>query len=330
MTASKDAKTVGFIDLFCGAGLFSAGFARAGMRPLLALDLDEHAIASYRRNVSDVAVVGCTEDYSLARKADVLLAGPPCQGFSTLGRRDPADTRNRLCMVIPKWAELSEARVVVVENVPPFLQSSHWSTMRDALVGQGFTIEVWVLNAANFGAPQLRLRAFTVASKVGPIGEPTPSTEMIPAAQAFAPVRAGDPMHVWPKPSQLALERFEMIPEFGDKRDVLRAAPDRCPPSWHRLGTKEATDVWGRVDPRRPANTLRCRFQNASTGRYIHPSENRVLSIREGARLQGVSDEWVFEGHRKSIARQVGNGVPVPLAHAVAQRIMETLQKNDL
>src|SRR3546814_6511144 len=76
----------------------------------------------------------------------------------------------------------------------------------------------------------------------------------------------------------------------------------------------QATDVWGRIDPDQPSNTIRCTFQNPSKGRYLHPIENRTLSLREGARLQGVPDCWTFAGRPYPVARQIGNGVPVPLA----------------
>ena len=87
----------------------------------------------------------------------------------------------------------------------------------------------------------------------------------------------------------------------------------------------QAVDVWGRMDWNKPANTLRCSFQSASKGRYLHPEQHRVISIREGARLQGIPDNWVFSGDRSSIARQIGNGVPVPLARAVADAIGKVL-----
>jgi DNA (cytosine-5)-methyltransferase 1 len=136
-------------------------------------------------------------------------------------------------------------------------------------------------------------------------------------------------MHRWSKPSKLAAGRMAQIPIGGDKRDLMRAAPELCPPSWAVVGC-QATDVWGRIDPAKPANTLRCAFQNPSKGRYIHPTEDRVLSLREGARLQGVPDEWVFEGRDYPVARQIGNGVPVPLARAVAEEVKIALLNNTM
>lgn len=321
-----------FVDLFCGAGLFSYGFKSAGFEPVAAYDIDAKAIASYRRNVAEVAKVADIAKAENLSGVDVLIAGPPCQGFSTLGRRDPKDERNQLSLAVCRWAEATKARVVVIENVPRFLDTRVWSTIRRRLSALGYSVEKFELEAAEFGAPQMRRRAFTVASKVGAVGAPSPlrrnSFKSVRDSILESPPRAGDPMHIWPEPGELALERFRAIPRCGDKRDLIDRRPDLCPPSWSQL-RNEATDVWGRVDPDMPANTLRCAFQNPSKGRYIHPFENRVLSLREGARLQGVPDSWVFSGERYPIARQIGNGVPIQLGRAVARKVAAALEARD-
>jgi DNA (cytosine-5)-methyltransferase 1 len=313
---------ISFADMFSGAGLFSAGAVRAGMTPAFAIDLSKDAIASYNRNVAPVGVVGSVIDPRELPQVDVLLAGPPCQGFSTLGRQDPLDVRNSLALEVPKWADRTGATVVVVENVPPFLRSAKWRELVQRFEALGYAIDAWELEAADYGAPQLRRRSFTIASRIGPITKPVANQ----GARATAgdvlsrPVANGDAMHRWPTPQGIAAERIALIPPNGDKRDVMRLAPHLCPPSWARVGC-QATDVWGRVDPAQPANTLRCTFQNPSKGRYLHPTEDRCLSLREGARLQGVPDEWVFEGRPYPVARQIGNGVPVHLGEAVCRSV---------
>lgn len=315
----------GFIDMFSGAGLFSAGGAAAGMTPLLAIDISKLAIDSYNRNVAPVGVVGSVLDERPLPRASALLAGPPCQGFSTLGRQDPLDVRNELALAVPVWAERCGADVVVIENVPPFLRSSHWRELVRRLEALGLAIQTWELDAVDFGTPQLRRRSFTVASRIGPLNRPEPTGARLTVGQALArPIRDGDPMHVWPTPQGIAARRIPIIPPGGDKRDLMRVAPELCPASWTKVGC-QATDVWGRIDPSRPANTLRCAFQNPSKGRYLHPTEHRTLSLREGARLQGVPDEWQFVGQRYPIARQIGNGVPIPLATAVAQSVADAI-----
>lgn len=312
--------------MFSGAGLFSAGAARAGMFPAFAIDLSKDAIATYNRNIGPVGVVGSVTDERDLPQIDVLLAGPPCQGFSTLGRMDPLDERNALALQVPVWAKQTGASVVVVENVPPFLRSTKWRQLAARFRRLGYSVDAWELEAADFGAPQLRRRSFTIASKIGRIAAPTPLADrQRTAGEVFnLPIAAEDPMHTWPTPTGIAAERIALVPPKGDKRDIMRVAPELCPPSWAKVGC-QATDVWGRIDPDRPVNTLRCTFQNPSKGRYLHPTEDRVISLREGARLQGVPDDWIFEGLPYPVARQIGNGVPVQLAEAVNRAILDAI-----
>ncbi len=307
-------------DIFCGAGLLSEGFLRAGFEPVLALDMDADAIKSYRRNIAEVAEVADVAKIKKGISADVLLAGPPCQGFSTLGRRDPRDKRNELSLLIPDWASSLGVSTVIVENVPQFLKSPYWKEMTGRLKKDGFVIDTWVLNSADYGVPQKRLRAFTIAVKgempVKPLARPR-----VAASSVFdTPIAVSDSMHIWPEPTGIAEKRIKRIPANGGKRDLMLGYPGLCPESWFRLGT-QATDVWGRMNPSVPSNTLRCCFQNPSKGRYLHPSKNRAISLREGARIQGIPDSWEFEGSRTSVARQIGNGVPVPLAEVIADAV---------
>jgi DNA (cytosine-5)-methyltransferase 1 len=309
------------VDIFSGAGMLSAGFSRVGFRPTYAIDLDARAVASYNQNVAPVAIAG-DATVPVAVRADVLLAGPPCQGFSTLGRRDKRDARNALSATIADWAAATHASVVVVENVPPFLESAHWKRLRAGLEDIGYEIGVWTLDAHRYGSGQRRTRSFTIASRIGLPNAPEAKPGSVVLRDVLRRIRTRDRMHVWPQHSPLTLRRLKRIPNGGDKRDLMRVAPSLCPPSWFRIGP-QATDVWGRMRWDRPANTIRCEFQNPSKGRYIHPDDDRVLSLREGARLQGVPDGWDFVGGPVSIARQIGNGVPLELGSAVAARIAE-------
>jgi DNA (cytosine-5)-methyltransferase 1 len=302
-----------FIDLFAGGGLFSCGMIRSGFTPLLAIDIAAEAVSTYNSNLLPVAETRSVRDLRGAPRADVLIAGPPCQGFSTLGRMDPADVRNELCLLIPAWAKASKASIVVIENVPRFLGSGHWKRMTAGLKRQGYEIDAWELEAADFGVPQLRRRAFTIASLVGEVAQPKRRRSLLSSRSVFEGLTRResqkDPLHIWPKPVGVAAERIALVPPLGDKRDIMKLAPELCPPSWFTVGCN-ATDVWGRMDPDAPANTLRCTFQNPSKGRYLHPHEDRVISLREGARLQGVPDSWQFVGRPYPIARQIGKCHP--------------------
>jgi DNA (cytosine-5)-methyltransferase 1 len=311
-------------EIFAGAGLLSEGFRRAGFSSIFAAEADERAVKTFNMNIADVAVQWDVRNVCNEVKCEVIVAGPPCQGFSTLGKRQDHDERNRLSLTVVDWVLSSGASVAVIENVPQFLRSSYWETIKKRLKKHGFESTEWVLNAADFGAPQNRTRAFAVLSKIGLPKAPVRSVQHHKTVRdAFAGLSTStgsDGMHVSPAPSEIAASRFVLIPTRGDKRDIMSKAPDLCPPSWFKIAG-EATDVWGRMDYDKPANTIRCSFQNASKGRYIHPTANRVISLREGARLQGVPDHWQFHGDRTSIARQIGNGVPIPLAEAVAKSI---------
>jgi DNA (cytosine-5)-methyltransferase 1 len=309
------------VDLFSGAGMLSAGFTSKRTSVRLALDVDADSVQSYARNLSHNAELGSATVVREDLRADLLLAGPPCQGFSTLGRRDPRDDRNALCLAIPRWARTAKPKVVVVENVPPFVRSRQWKRMTSQLEALDYEVITWILDAADYGTPQHRTRAFTLASRIGIPQQPRKVRSRSIVDEVFRGVGRRDEMHVWPTPSRLAIRRIERIPIGGDWRDVLEDAPHMCPPSWFDLGVA-ATDIWGRVKLGAPSNTIRCCFQNPSKGRYIHPYDDRVLSLREGARIQGVPDSWTFHGTRTSVARQIGNGVPIPLGHAVARAIL--------
>jgi len=313
------------VELFAGAGLLAHAFQTAGAETLLAVEADPQARATLQRNINPAAIGIDAREVLKGLQADLLIGGPPCQGFSSLGKRDALDARNSLSMVMVPWARELQPKVVVIENVPQFLESAYWPKLQKEFLRMGYSSTSWVLNASDFGAPQLRRRAFAVFSKIGlPVApEPTCTTPMT-VRQAFAglPSKPSSKLqHLAPTPGDLALSRFKLIPPGGDKRDLLRRAPELCPPSWGRI-PNQATDVWGRMLWDEPANTLRCCFQSASKGRYIHPRLNRVISLREGARLQGVPDDWVFEGDPTHVARQIGNGVPVPLGRAVAIQVM--------
>jgi DNA (cytosine-5)-methyltransferase 1 len=312
-------------DLFAGAGLMTEGFRQAGFKSVFAAEADRRAVASFNRNIEDVAKVWNVEQVAENVVSDVIVAGPPCQGFSTLGKRDSNDERNQLSLSVLKWMDAIHPKVVVIENVPQFIESKYWSTIQAHAKQSGYEACHWILNAADFGAPQKRVRVFCVLSRIGLPEKPQPThrEEYVTVTHAFTGLPkkpSGKDLHIAPIPSELAMKRIKLIPTNGDKRDVIRTAPSLCPPSWIKMGN-QAIDVWGRMNAKTPSNTIRCSFQNASKGRYLHPTENRVITLREGARLQGVPDAWIFEGDRTSIARQIGNGVPIPLAKAVAESI---------
>ena len=222
----------------------------------------------------------------------------------------------------PPWA--TKPKIVVVENVPTFLTSQHWVKLRTRFEELGYEVTSMVLNAADFGTAQLRRRCFAVASRIGlPVIAVPNKRRLMTVREAWEGLSIkpnGVNGHVARTPSQVALARMKVIPPGGDKRDVLCLAPHLAPKSWWKIGG-QATDVWGRMLWDEPSNTLRTALLNASKGRYIHPEQHRVITLREAARLQSVPDSWAFEGTPYQVARQIGNGVPPLLGRAVAKAI---------
>ncbi len=316
------------IDLFAGAGLRSGAFASEGFRIVRAIEVENTAAETYRRNVGCHVEVADLTRVQPEGRCDVVIAGPPCQGFSTLGKRDQGDPRNQLSLLVATWVRKLQPSVVVIENVAAFTGSPVWEVLSRRLRRAGYEVKASILNAFDFGVPQVRLRSFTIASRVGsPEIRPLRNRRVRTVRDAWRGLASrpdGRRNHSAPKPSALAAARMSVIPPGGDKRDIMKRAPELAAPSWWKLRC-QVTDVWGRLRMDEPSNTLRTACQNPSKGRYIHPRQNRVISLREAARLHSIADEWVFFGLPTQIARQIGNSVPPLLGRSVARAVRRAL-----
>ena len=316
------------VDLFAGAGLLSHAFHRHGFQVTCAVEMDRWAARTYRRSVGDHVICADVRSLVPRGRCEVLVGGPPCQGFSTLGKRHPLDPRNLLALEFVRWAKVLKPKIVLVENVEPFLRAPVWATLARSLEQLGYAIDTQCLNALNYGAAQRRRRSFTIASKVGDLEvHPLPEFNARTVREAWeglAPMPNGRNGHYAPFPSDIALRRMRNIPPGGGKRELMQAAPELCPPSWWRT-PREVVDVWGRLRWDEPSNTVRTCCNNASKGRYIHPNQNRVMSLREAARLQSIPDEFEFDGQPIHVARQIGNAIPPALGCAMASAVKRAL-----
>ena len=361
-------RTIRILDLFAGAGGLTAGFHEASdrFRSVAAVELDPAAAASYSATFAKTDVfTGPIQDW-LARAdmpadVDVVVGGPPCQGFSALGKRDATDERNSL------WRQYAEVltRVrpgyFVVENVPAFGRSRQYQDFLAATRPGGFledyALEHRVLNAADYGAPQVRKRTVVIGHRRDLEAPGFPEATHAPeAAGGLLPYRTvGDALLGVPavpdmdgrfdevrtrvgdrelpgafSPRELhfsrayrpiSRERFAAIPEGGSRADL----PDELKaPCWRRH-TTGSMDVMGRLRTDRPSVTIRTEFFKPEKGRYLHPTEHRAITHYEAALLQGFPDSHRFIGSRTAIARQIGNAVPIPLGAAIARRLLEVL-----
>lgn len=343
-----------FIDLFAGCGGLAMGFVNEAWEPVDAAEWDQDAAETYRLNIDDRIRVADIEVINRSREgwpaADALIGGPPCQGFSQLGARDPDDARNKLWREYIEVLDRSGAEVFVMENVPQLLRSAQYELLRDEAERRGFQVEGRILCAADYGVPQLRYRAIVIGSRLGappqllkthglPGGPP-----YVTVRQAFKEGEDGPLSDIpdglnWhrarPNLKDLSLIRYAAVPVNGGNRFQMEANLDQeglghlVPECWRRKRTG-TTDVFGRLWWDRPACTIRTEFFKPEKGRYLHPTEHRPITVREAARLQSFEDAFVFpENHSMvSVAKQIGNAVPPRLAAAVARAVGDHLRQH--
>lgn len=318
------------VDLFAGAGLLSYSFQKEGFHIQQAVELDKAACQTFAANIKTNLIQGDVTSVVPKGRCDVIIAGPPCQGFSTMSRkRDMGDPRNFLSLEVLRFAEIMRPKVVVIENVAPFLNSPTWTKLRRKFENLGYEFSADIHNALDFGVGQIRKRSLTIATKIGfPCIKKLRSFNTETVREAWDGLSARPDNKNWhysPPSSEMTLERIKMIPPEGDRFEAMQKYPNLMPPSLMRLKSG-VTDVWGRMRWDEPSNTVRTFMLHPSKGRYIHPVQHRVLSLREAARLQSIPDNYIFNGLPTVVARQIGNSVPPGLGRAVAKGICALLR----
>jgi DNA-cytosine methyltransferase len=342
------------VDLFAGAGGLSLGFhlAGKGFEPVFAVEHEIAAAGTFQRNFGCEVFAGDIELAPQYPPADVIIGGPPCQGFSPLGRNRDDLSRAKLNGL---WKHYLDAvrtlrpKAFVIENVPEFQKSAQFAELLHLLKADtelsNYTPAYGVLNAADYGVPQTRRRGIFVAIRdaAHDLPWPPPPTHgpnspdvrpYVTVKEAFAnlPTRTKgtEPfidgevqhLHFGRRPRPDSLERYKVIPRGGNRFDLMERRPDITPDCWMNKPTG-TTDVMGRLWADRPSATIRTEFFKPEKGRYLHPTANRVISHREAARIQTFPDDFIFEGKKIEIARQIGNAVPPLLGKAIAEYVFE-------
>lgn len=352
------------IDLFAGAGGLSLGFTsiqdRSGapaFRSVWANDFNQDAARTYNANFGEHCrqgdIVDILEDPTTSiPQADVVVGGPPCQGFSLLNKNREADPRKQLWRPFMEVVERAGAEVFVMENVRQLLSSAEFHDIREEAARLGFSVASAVLCAADYGVPQERHRAFVVGSRNHDPADafPPKRTHASPSAlekqQLFGTysreplpwrtvrdaimdlpepvgteIREEDgplDLHFGRNPTPKSEKRYRAVPPGGNRFDLERNAPEITPDCWIRKRSG-GTDLFGRLWWDRPSVTIRTEFFKPEKGRYLHPVQHRPITHREAARLQSFPDTFRFVGSKIEIARQIGNAVPPLLANAVAR-----------
>ena len=352
----RPTKPLTIVDLFSGAGGLSTGFTTvSGFRPVAAVEHDGPAAATYSANhpgvdvyVGDIAIWLRGDALPLA---DLVVGGPPCQGFSNLGSRSPRDPRNALWRRYLDALMLIRPKYFVLENVSDFLRSGQFGALYRETRPSGrlaaYRIQSGILNAADFGAPQLRRRAVVIGSRreltppglpvgrlngrpedwstvraaIGDLDVPVERIELPGIrSQTVAGILPGpfrtDELHVGRRPTEVSMLRYAAIPPGGNRYDL----PDHLLADCWR-GHTGSGDVMGRMHWERPSVTIRTEFWKPEKGRYLHPEANRAITHHEAARLQGFPDHYLWYGSKSSIGRQIGNAVPIALAEGIAHHL---------
>ena len=347
------------IDLFAGVGGLSLGFEKKGFDVVLANEYDASIATSYIANhkntkmiVGDITSLDLEDTFGkLAGTIDVVIGGPPCQGFSQKGQRKTIhDERNFLFKYYVSVVELVNPKYFVMENVPNLLtaEGGYFRHEIEELFNKlGYSLEYGVLNASDYGIPQNRRRAVIIGKLDGDAPKlPVPKRNNVtiwdaisdlaylesgegseeqeykyPAESDYEKMLRKDSSklfnHIATKHSPLALERLALIPPNAG-REVL--------PEEH-LTKSIYSGTWTRMKKDEISVTITTRFDTPSSGKFTHPFLNRAITVREAARIQSFPDNFHFVGNKGSQMKQVGNAVPPLLAAAIAEVIMNDIKE---
>jgi DNA (cytosine-5)-methyltransferase 1 len=335
------------VDLFCGAGGMSLGIQMAGFEIELGLDFVKDCEETHKLNfkktpficgnISDIKGSEILDRIGLKKGELTLVSGgPPCQGFSTVNGKSRflENPKNKLFVEFVRIIDELSPTWFVMENVTGLLSMESGKVKEaifEAFKEIGYSIDARVLNAVDYGVPQYRKRAIFIGNNAGLENEfPEPTHANSDSQLGFFDnqklkpyVTVGEALkgitqkaklnnHILPTHADIVLKRMSFVPEGGNQRDI----PAEYKPPQKFLNT------YGRLHRKKPSNTVHTRFDVASTGSLYHPTENRALTVREGARLQSFPDSYIFSGKKGSQYRQVGNAVPPLLAKAIAEKIL--------
>ncbi len=342
------------LDLFSGAGGFSYGIdMHKNFQTVLGVDFDKNAVNTFNKNIKNAkGIYGDITDPEVKKNiifeskklnVNMIIGGPPCQGFSLKGKQlGLKDPRNFLFLEYIDIVKELKPEVFVIENVKNLLNASQGYFIReivDSFTKLGYIVNFGYVNAKDFGIPQNRERTIIIGSLSRSIslpgklnkktitvrdaisdlwylnsGEGSEVSDYINAPQSnYQRLLRGKKLynHVATNHSKTALEKLRMIPPGGDKSFIpaeLRGK-QKFSTTWSRL-------VWDEISP-----TIDTRFDTPSNGKNSHPVLDRAITPREAARIQSFSDDFVFTGPKTSICRQIGNAVPPLLAYEIANTI---------
>lgn len=338
------------IDLYSGAGGLSLGFSRVfNPDQHIAVETDRNAIQTHRKNFGSVGIGASVADaLDDLYDADIVIGGPPCQGFSVLNPyRNDRDRRNQEWVQFLNVVEKTKPRAFVIENVPAIMNTPVLASIIERGTNCGYRMTHSILAAAHYGAPTTRRRIFIVGMQDMVWDSPRPthgdqSGSMFTCSdiKPFNTVKdaISDLPPAMPKnecsitmhhfsDSERNRSRCALIPPTCENRLVwLRTNhPELICPTYRKRDGKFFPSAYGKMSWNKLAPAITTQFLEASSGAFTHPDGMRAITLREAARLQTFPDDFVFEGSDLSIAKQIGNAVPPVLGASVAASIAAKL-----
>lgn len=347
--ASKKKYTV--LDLFCGCGGLSLGFEQAGYNVLAGIDVWKDALITYQANHQHSKAIQAdlmnilpkeVEKTLGTHSVDVIIGGPPCQGFSIAGKRIIDDERNKLYKSFVRMVEYFKPQAFVMENVPNILTIGNGIIKENVLNDfqeLGYNVTTKILLASNYGVPQNRRRAVFVGLLSGiEYQYPEPTTlKPVTALEAISDLpegtmEEGAPYGVAPQNEYQKIIRqgstgvynHEITVHTEQTQRIIAMVPDGG--NYKNLpkelqNTRKVHIAWTRLNSQRPSITI-------DTGHFhhFHYKYNRVPTVRESARFQSFPDTFVFTGNKTSKLKQVGNAVPPMMAKEIALQLKKYLQ----
>ena len=351
--AADKRATLTFADLFCGAGGFTQGLEDAGLRCVLGVDFEKYCTEAYRINHHDHECLqmdlSCNEAQETVGKrlkaagVDLIVGGPPCQGFSIFGKRRfvntknhdvSKDKRNNLVFAFANIVRIATPRWFIMENVPGIVSAREGEYIReivDYFAAIGYRLDSKIINAADYGAPQLRHRFLLIGTRTN-LMFPWPKPKYYETPESWQqPYRTvGEALmdlsdkstyaryknHNPPHHNVIVSRRMAYIPE-GGKMDVKRLPPELAVGVKTKAQISNYSKVFYRLSRKRPAPTV-VPGHNAFP---VHPTLNRTLTVREAARLQTFPDNYEFVGPIINQALQVGNAFPCIVAQMFGERL---------
>ncbi len=349
------------IDLFAGCGGLSKGFMDAGFNIIVGVDNDQAAMNTFEKNHNGAVALNADlskketfdqiRDIAGELTIDVIIAGPPCQGFSLTGPRNFDDKRNKLYLAVFEAVKQFAPKGFIIENVPG-MATLYSGKIKDEILKRfrnlGYNVECKILCAADYGVPQLRKRlvfmgvrkdigepcfpvpSFTpetyrtcrdaisdLPSRIDNIGSQSDVYNCAPQTE-YQQLMRGDcnvlSNHVATAHKQFVIDTIALVPEGGNYKDL--------PPGWGE--SRKFHMAWTRLDGNAPSRTVDTGHRN-----IFHYELNRIPTVREDARIQSFPDDFVFTGTKTQQSRQVGNAVPPLLGYALGKALADIIKEGN-